>query len=1027
MRVRGSRRAAALVAGIALLGLAQAPQAESLDLSALQWRNIGPAVTGGRIVDFAVMESDPDTFWAATASSGVWKTVNGGTTWTPQFDDQERVAVGGIAVAPGNPNVLWVGTGEPNARNLRSSSWGDGVYRSRDGGDSWEHMGLEGSQQIGRVVIDPRDEDVVYVSVLGSMWHDAPEKGAVRGLWRTLDGGREWSKVLDAGPRAGVVEVAQDPTRPDRLYAAAWERERTDWSFVGRGPDSGIFASRDGGDSWERLDNGLPEVDLGRIGLSVCRSAPDVVYAVIDAAAPHGGLYRSDDGGASWEHRSQEVGASMYYGQVRCDPVDPQRVYVLQTRMSISDDGGRTFSTEIPDASVHVDHHALWIDPDDPERLLLGNDGGVYQSADRGRTWSFAANLPITQFYTVAVDRRSPFYRVYGGTQDNNSLGGPSATRNRSGIVNSDWYVTVGGDGFFLEIDPDDPDVVYTEWQYGNLVRFDATTGERKSIQPQPPAGESFRWNWSAPVLLSRHDDRALYFGAQYVFRSHDRGDSWERISPDLTRALEIDEEARISDYGTIRIIAESPLDPELLAVGTDDGLLQLSEDGGRTWRAAEAFPGVPDTWQVVRVVLSAHAPDRVYVVVSGHEWDDFRPYVLRSDDRGRSWERLDSDLPPDEPIRAFAEHPGHPHLLWAGTEFGVWATLDGGLSWRSMRANLPTVAVHDLLVHPDTHDVVLGTHGRGFWLLDGTDSLVALAERAGVAPEQATLLGVRSGIRLVGFDRGKRNQGDAFYRAPNPPEGVLFDVWLPAGESAMIAIGGEESGFTRSIDVPGNPDSGLRRVEWDLRTAPLYRSPGDGYGETVAGPRVLAGSYPARLIVDGAAVAERRVQVQADPDLSISAPDRRLQFETALRAGRRFGRAQAASGVLRRLREDLTPAVERLRDSAGLTELSGRAGELSARAEALAARLSGGGDPSVRPVLPLLGRIYRQVEGSPSRPTAYEVEVLAESEILLEEIVRELNVLIREFETLAGELDAAGVEWTPGRPLRDSGTDGER
>ena len=695
---------------------ADARELDTSILSNLKWRNIGPAVTGGRIIDFAVVETNPKIIYAATASGGAWKSTNAGITWTPVFEKEKTVSIGGIAVAASNPNVVWIGTGEPNARNMRSTSWGDGVYKSEDGGKSWTNMGLPLSQHTGRIVIHPEDENVVYVSCLGSMWGNDPKRNEARGLFKTTDGGKSWTKVLSAGEQAGIVEVVMDPRDPDRLYAGAWHRERRDWSFFNTGTDGGIFRTDDGGANWERLTNGLPGGEIGRVGLTVCRSRPDRLYAVLEGE--DGGIFRSDDRGASWEHLGDQPSASMYYGQVRCDPNDPERVYGLETPIYVSDDGGHSFNTDTAREGVHVDHHALWIDPADSDHLLLGNDGGIYISRDRGNNWRFAANLPITQFYTVAVDMQEPFYYVYGGTQDNNSLGGPSGTRNADGIVNDDWAMTVGGDGFFLQIDPKDPSIVYTESQYGRLVRFDTRTGERHLIQPQPPEGERYRWNWSAPILLSQHDRQTIYFAAQYLFRSANRGDRWDTLGPDLTRQIEIDPEHRISDYGTVRVIAESPLDAARIGVGTDDGLVQLTSDGGQTWTKIDRFPGVPERIQVSRLVLSAHRESRVYVCFTAHEDNDFRPFVLMSDDYGESWDTIAGNLPEGGPVRAFAEHPENSELLFAGTEFGIYASISRGNTWVSMKNNLPTVPIHDLLIQSQKNDLVLGTHGRGFWIL---------------------------------------------------------------------------------------------------------------------------------------------------------------------------------------------------------------------------------------------------------------------------------------------------------------------
>ncbi|HET9368850.1 MAG TPA: hypothetical protein VFO19_01330, partial [Vicinamibacterales bacterium] len=507
------------IAGVSFLVAAALPMAQTATPAAadvpihLQWRNIGPGATGTRIVDLAVLERDPKVMYVATASSGVWKTVNGGTTWTPTFDREETVSLGGIALSASNPDIVWVSTGEPNMRNLRSTSWGSGAYKSTDAGRTWQQMGLADAQHMGRIAIHPADPNVVFASVLGSLWHHDAKKNGVRGLWKTRDGGRTWRKVLSAGERAGIVDVAIDPSAPDRIYAAAWHRERRDWSFVNVGADGGIYQSTDGGETWTKLGAGLPADPVGRIGISICGSRPATVYAVIEGKT--GGVFRSTDAGATWTRRNEMPASSMYYGQVRCDPTDPERVYVLQTQLATSTDGGATFHTNIPGRGVHVDHHALWINPADNTHLVLGNDGGIYQSRDRGETWQFHGQMALTQFYAIAVDLREPFYYVYGGTQDNNSLGGPSATRHSDGIVNDDWYVTTGGDGFSLQIDPTDPSVVFTEAQYGALVRFNPFTGERRRIQPQNPPGQTLRWNWNAPIRLSRHDPRLLYFGSQ--------------------------------------------------------------------------------------------------------------------------------------------------------------------------------------------------------------------------------------------------------------------------------------------------------------------------------------------------------------------------------------------------------------------------------------------------------------------------------------------------------------------------------
>lgn len=830
------------------------------------WRNIGPAVTGTRTIDFAVVEKDPRVIYAATASSGLWKTADAGITWTPTFDHENTVSIGGVAVSQSDPNIVWVASGEPNMRNLRSTTWGDGVYKSTDAGKTWQHMGLADSQHMGRMVIHPTNPDVVFAGAVGSMWTTDARKNAARGLWKTRDGGRTWKKVLDAGDRAGVVDVVIDPVRPDVMYAASWQRERRDWSFINAGPGSGLWKSSDGGETWQKLTNGLPATPTGRPGLSVCRSQPATVYAVIEGDG--GGVYRSTDSGATWVRRNPMSASSMYYGQIRCDPNDPQRVVVLQTAFSVSTDGGATFDNQTL-RGVHVDHHALWIDPANSDHLLLGNDGGIYQSYNRGAAWRFHGQFAGTQFYAVAVDMREPFYYVYGGTQDNNSIGGPSATRNTDGIVNDDWYVTTGGDGFSFQIEPADPSVVYTESQYGALVRFNPFTGERRRIVPQAPQGTIYRWNWNAPIRIAPTDGKTLYFGAQFVFRSKDRGTTWETISPDLTKQIAIDPKYRISDYGTLRWIDASPRRAGWLAVGTDDGLIQVTEDDGATWRRASPLPGVPESAQILRVMFSAHDERTLFAVASAHEDDDRRPFLFKSTDLGRSWTSVLGDLPATSPVMSFVEDPVSPRLWFAGNHSGVWVTINAGASWQSLRGTMPTSAIHDMVIHPREHDLVVASHGRGFWILDSLAGLEQLAASS-IPANGVAIFAPRAAAPLQRFNRGRDSQGQSYYAAPNPPDGALIDYYVAAaGTAPTMEILNSSGAVIRTLALPPNR-GGLQRVVWDLRTAAAPASAGGGAqaggggggrGGT-AGSVVAPGTYTARLSV-GAQVATAPVVVK--------------------------------------------------------------------------------------------------------------------------------------------------------------------
>ncbi len=848
-----------LVASTLLAGSAQ-PRDIPIGLT---WRNVGPGGTGTRIVDLAVIEREPHVAYAATASSGVWKTTNAGTTWEPLFQHERSISIGGIAVAPSNSDIVWVATGEPNMRNLRSTAWGDGVYKSVDAGRTWQHMGLADARHMGRIAIHPTNPDVVFATVVGSMWQDDPAKNAVRGLYKTTDGGRTWRKTLSAGEHAGIVDVAIDPSNPNTLYAAAWHRQRMDWRYVNVGDQSGLFKSTDAGDTWTRLTSGLPATPTGRPGIAVCRSRPSTVYAVVEGA--DGGVFRSIDAGTTWTRRSDMSASSMYYGQVRCDPNDPDRVIVLQTQMAISEDGGASFTTNVPGRSVHVDHHALWINPADSRHQWLGNDGGIYQTHDRGATWRFHGQLPATQFYAVAVDMREPFYYVCGGTQDNNSLCGPSATRNTDGIINEDWYVTTGGDGFALQIDPTDPSVVYTESQYGGLVRFNPFTGERRRIQPRAPEGQSYRWNWNAPMRISPHDPDTFYYGAQFLFRTQDQGATWTTVSPDLTRQIAIEERYRISDYGTLSWIDESPRRRGWLAVGTDDGLVQLSDDNGASWRQAAARPGVPDRAQIRRVIQSAHDDRTIYTVASAHEDDDFRPFVAVSTDRGETWRRIDASLPTEGSVLSLVEDPVNPDLLFAGTHFGVFATIDRGNRWFPLQLNLPTNPIHDMVIHPREGDLVVGTHGRGIWILDSLAGLRGLTSTVVAGPGQ--LFAPRPAMLLTRFDRGRGAHGDARYMAPNPADGVYLDLYLnPAGtDTPALEIADSSGSVIRRLDIPAG--RGLQRVVWDMRRDATAASPagarqGRGGGQR---PLVSPGSYEARLTI-GEHVTRVPVVIGADP-----------------------------------------------------------------------------------------------------------------------------------------------------------------
>jgi len=1068
-----------------LSALAQEPDDKltSATFSGLAFRSIGPALTSGRISDIAVDPERRKLYYAATASGGLWKTVNAGTTWAPIFDGESVYSIGCVTIDPNNPLVIWVGSGENNSQ--RSVAYGDGVYKSVDGGKTWTNQGLPSSEHIAKILVDPRDSDTVFVASQGPLW----SAGGERGLYKTTDGGESWTLVLEISQHTGVTDVLMDPRDPDVLIAASYQRRRHVWTLIDGGPESAIYKSVNGGESWKKMTRGLPSGDVGRIGLAQSPSAPDIVYAIVEAAGDSGGFFRSTDGGSNWDKRDAYVSDSpQYYQEIVVDPHRPERVYSLDTWLMVTEDGGASWS-RLGESFKHVDNHALWIDPDDTDYLLVGCDGGVYESFDRGKTWHFKANLPLTQFYRVSVDNAFPFYNVFGGTQDNFSLGGPSRTTSAHGIMNSDWFVTRGGDGFETVVDPEDPNILYAQSQHGGLVRFDRKSGEAVFIRPQPGEGEEgLKWNWDSPILISPHSNTRLYFAANRLYRSDDRGNTWTAVSPDLTDGIDrndlevmgkvwgVDAVAKntsTSMYGSIVSLSESPLMEGLLFVGTDDGLIQVTADGGATWSRTELPSEVPEMTFVSRLEASVHDADRVYTAFDNHKMGDFAPYVFRSGDRGGSWESIAGDLPQNGPVYAIAEDHENPDLLFAGTEFGVFFTVDGGQRWIQLKSGLPTIAVRDLAIQRRENDLVLGTFGRGFYVLDDYRSLrdvspAILASEAHLFPVK------RSWMFMESFPLGLRSksfQGDSFYTADNPPVGAVFTYYLrdsvetrkekrDAEEKRVEGEGGrlrypswdelraeereeppavwltvtDASGeVVRRIEAPKS--NGFHRVTWDFRfpdalPARLRERPLDNpFQSAPMGPMVVPGNYEVALtrIVDGVVTSmgePQRFETVALGTASLPAADKNellsFQRETAGLQRAVLGAVRAADyakDALAHFRKAVIQAPE-----AELV-LLGETRALEDRLYEIQRALSG--DTTVRrrgePVPP---SIAQRVQGivssqwtSTSAPTQTNRDNLRIAGDAFAPVLDELRKLMDEdMRALAEKLDAAGAPWTPGR-----------
>ena len=985
------------------------PEIRSSLFTGLPARAIGPAVMSGRITSLDAVPGDRVTIYAGSAGGGVWKSEDGGITFTSIFDEHTQ-SIGAVTVDPSDPETVWVGTGESWTRN--SVSIGDGVYRTTDGGDSWERLGLEASERIAAIAVHPDSPDTVYVCATGPLWNS----GGARGVYRTEDGGESWEPVLTIDEDTGCSSLSMDPQEPDNLYAGMWEFRRWPWRFESGGPGSGLYRSTDGGESWEELTEGLPEGDKGRIAVAVAPSRPSTVYALVEAEET--ALYRSDDLGLHWEQVNASYNTQVrpfYFALVVVDPTDHRRVYKPGLTLTVSRDGGVSFTspfTSFTGGAVHSDHHALWINPEDPHQLILGTDGGVYTSEDRGGLWRIVRSLPVSQFYEVGVDRRFP-YNVYGGLQDNGSWTGPS--RSAAGIRNKDWDNIGYGDGFHAFPDPVEDEYVYTQYQGGNLLRYHRTTGEIKEIRPFAGPGEpELRWNWNTPYLASETRPGTLYAGAQYVFRSRDHGDSWERISPDLTTddpakqnqetsgGLTIDNSSA-ENHTTIYTISESPLDDRVLWVGTDDGNLQVTENGGADWtNVVGNVPDLPANTWVSHVEASPHHPGTAFVTFDGHRTGDMAVYVYRTEDFGETWTSLTTDA-----IEGYAhvikQDPENPRLLFLGTEWGLYLSLDGGGSWARYEEGIPPrVAVRDLEIHPDWHDLVVATHGRGIYILDDLTPIRSLTPE--VLTAEVALLPSRPSIMMLGGQL-QSFPGDDEFVGRNPGQAARI-VYYQAkrhlfGDLYLEVVDAE--GDTVSGQIPGTKQAGLNRVDWPMRRPAPKLPPATTLVPAAQGPRVPFGEYRV-VMTRGRDQYEGSVTLAPDPRSRHTAEDRELQQQASEQLYRMVERLTYMVDAAIALRDD---ARSRAEEAGGRTvrRLNDLADDLDAFREDVVSTNEAGRLSGEEKLREKLGGLYGAVVGYDGRPTSSQLQRMEG----LEAELAEAEARFRDL-TDADRLDSLGL-----------------
>jgi photosystem II stability/assembly factor-like uncharacterized protein len=1047
----------------------------------LQFRSVGPAITSGRVADIAVNPNNISEYYVAAASGGVWKTINAGVTYEPVFDGEGSYSIGCISIDPTNTNVVWVGSGENN--NQRSVAYGDGLYKTEDGGKSWKNVGLKNSEHIGRIAVDPTNGDIVYVAAYGPLWNS----GGERGIYKTTDGGKTWKQVLFVSEHTGFNEVMVDPRHPNIVYAAAHQRQRKIFTYIGGGPETALYKSTDGGTTWNKIMNGLPGGDLGRIGLNYSPVNPDVLFCVIEANDGKGGTFKSNDRGASWEKQGSYFSSGNYYNKIYCDPKDINKVFIINTYFGVSKDGGKTFSI-LGEKNKHIDNHVIWINPNNTNHYLVGCDGGMYESFDAGSNWNFKANLPITQFYKVATDNGYPFYHIHGGTQDNFSLGGPSRTLSANGVFNSDWYFTSLGDGFESQVDQSNADIVYAQAQYGALTRYDRKSGEYLYIQAQEPKGSAgYRWNWDAPLVISQFDNKRIYHAANKVLRSDDRGSTWKEISGDLSRQIDrnklpamgkvwsmdaVSKNQSTDIYGQITALTESKFDENILYTGTDDGLIHVTTDGGKNWTKIDNIPGVPERSYVNQIITSQHDKNTAYVTFNNHRSGDFKPYVFKTADGGKTWKAIHNNLPERGSTYSIAEDHVKKELLFVGTEFGVFVTVNGGDQWTQLKAGLPTVAVRDLEIQKRENDLVLATFGRGFYVLDDYSPLRSMTKEEINKP--ATIFPVKDAwmyVQSVPLGvRGKGFQGESFFTTPNPKVGAVFTYYvkddiktikekrraaeaekIKKGEAVnyppldsmrleddqptpylLFTVTDENGNVVRRIKAPAK--KGLNRIVWDFRTSPFgpvdftpfdesfaFSSPDQGY-------MALPGNYKVSLskFEDGSyseLVAPQPFKAVTLNTATLPATDKKALDDFCKKIADLSRVVQAAdqyrSELVNKLRFMKQAAIDAPKQSIDITK---QIRELEIRLNSVNRLLNGDASLARREfeTAPSVGSRLFYVIGSlwntTAAPTQTQINTYDIAAKEFTPVYNELKSIAAEVKKLEDVLEKNGAPYTPGR-----------